>query len=81
MSSNLAWLEFVPDGTARGLYTEVIDLAEIGHLTVQRHTIIEYDNPAQLWRVFDLQGRCVHSSPSRGDCLQWERDNLTGPVN
>jgi hypothetical protein len=61
-----------PDGTVEGLYTEVIDLAAIGRLQIKRASSIEFDNPAQVWRVFDPKGRCVCSSPSRQECLRWE---------
>jgi hypothetical protein len=64
------------DGTVKGLYTEVFDLQEIGLLDVQRGMAIEFDNRDQVWRVFNPYGLSVHDSPSREDCLAWERDHL-----
>jgi len=65
---------FRPDGTITGLYTEIIDLADLGRLIIQRASSIEFDNPCQLWRVFDRNGKCIHASASRNDCLNWEAD-------
>ena len=73
---NTASLEFLPDGTCQGLYTEVIELSCLGKLAIQRLTSVEFDNQTQLWRVLDLQGRCVHTSASRGECLRWEQGHF-----
>jgi len=64
------------DGTVFGLYTEAIDLAALGPLRIERASTIEFDNPSQLWRVFDRRGRCVFSDASRDACLGWEQDYL-----
>ena len=64
------------DGTVCGLYTEAIDLAALGNLRIERASSIEFDNPSQLWRVFDRRGRCVFSDPSREACLGWEQAYL-----
>jgi hypothetical protein len=69
-------LHALPDGTIKGLYTEALDLSTLGSLKVQRAMAVEFDNPAQVWRVLDPFGRCVHDAPSREDCLTWERQHL-----
>lgn len=69
-------LHILPDGTVHGFYTEAINLTALGTLRVERASTIEFDNPAQVWRVFDRRGRCLHSSPSREDCLGWESEHL-----
>lgn len=69
-------LVFTPDGIGRGLYTESIDLSRLGQLSVARATIIEFDNEAQYWRVRDRQGFPMFNSPSREECLDWERQYL-----
>ncbi len=66
------------DGLVEGLYTEAIDLAAIGPLRIERASTVEFDNPAQVWRVFEPKGRCVHSSPSRQECLRWEEQYFSG---
>jgi hypothetical protein len=78
MKTPEASLAFLPDGTVQGLYTEVIELGAIGWLKIKRLSSIEFDHPAQLWRVFDRKGRGVYASPSRRDCLRWEQENLAG---
>ena len=65
------------DGTVRCLCTELIDLAAFGTLKIQRVSTIAFDNSAQVWRVFNRQGRCVYSSPSRAHCLRWEQEYVS----
>ena len=69
-------LTFTPDGSGHGLYTEAVDLDRIGKLSVTRATTIEYDNRAQCWRVYDNTGFAMFNSPSRQECLDWERMHL-----
>ena len=69
-------ITFTPDGLGHGLYTEAIDLGQIGPLVVRRATTIEYDNHSQYWRVKDRTGFCLFNSPSRQECLDWERQYL-----
>jgi len=73
---NTVSLRFLPNGTCRCLYNEVIDLSCLGRLTVNRATVIEFDNPTQSWQVADLSGFCLYSSTSREDCLCWEQKYL-----
>ena len=74
---NSTSLQILEDGTVRGLYTEAIDLTSLGTLHVERASTIEFENRVQLWRVFNRQGRCVYSSPSRTECLRWEQEYLS----
>lgn len=67
----------LPNGTVEALYTEAIELASLGALTIQRAVAIEFDNTTQEWCVFDTFGQCLHSHPSRQSCLDWERNHLT----
>ena len=73
---NAISLRFLPNGTCRCLYTEVIDLSCLGRLTVNRATVIEFDNESQSWQVCELNGFFLYSSPSREDCLRWEQEYL-----
>lgn len=69
-----AVLTFNPDGTAEGLYTEAISLCALGRLSVQRASTIEFDHSTQEWVVRSPEGAELYQSPSRQQCLDWERD-------
>jgi len=69
-------LIFTRDGAGHGLYTEVVDLGLIGPLNVERATTIEFDNTIRYWRVRDRTGFALFNSPSRQECLDWERRYL-----
>ena len=68
-----ATLTFTQQGLAHGLYTEVIDLTQLGRLQVRRATTITFDNRRQVWRVKDRTGFALFTSPSREKCLEWEQ--------
>ena len=69
-------IHFNPDGTGAGLYTELIDLREIGSLEVVRASEIEFNETTQQWEVFDYTGNRVFTDPSREACLRWERQHF-----
>lgn len=59
------------------LYTEAIDLRELGKLQVTRATDIRFDEPSQQWEVHEAASdRVLFSNPSRDECLAWEQLNL-----
>jgi len=63
---------FTPQGQGRCLYTEAIDLSELGKLHIRRATRIEFDNELRAWRVRDMRGFPLYTSPTRQQCLDWE---------
>ena len=73
----LAVIRFLEDGTGEALYTEEIDLQQLGLLEVARATEIEFHDSTQRWEVFDYTGRVVFSAPSRQCCLEWEHEFFT----
>ena len=70
--SESASLVFKPDGTCAGLYTEMIDLTQLGRLQVKRVSNIVFDNEKQAWRVKDERGFPLFTAPTRRQCLEWE---------
>ncbi len=65
-------ITFNPNGAGSCLYTELIDLQQIGRLEVTRATTIEYNNKSQFWEVKNLKGTVLYFSRSRTACLAWE---------
>jgi len=70
-------LTFDSDGLGHCLYTEAIDLQQIGSLEVSRASSIEFNNGSQQWEVKYLNENVLFSDPSRTRCLDWEREYLT----
>jgi hypothetical protein len=66
-------LAFYEDGTARGLFSEQIDLSTIGRLEMARASNVEWNNRWECWQVNDLDGRQLFTAHSREECLKWER--------
>jgi len=71
--SETANLVFKPDGTCAGLYTEMIDLSQLGLLRVKRVSNIVFDNDKHVWRVKDKRGFPLFTAPTRQQCLEWEQ--------
>ncbi|MGB6221549.1 hypothetical protein [Haloferula sp.] len=70
-------LRFNPGGHIDCLYTEAIDLRELGRLHVVRATDIRFDESTQQWDVHDADtGQVLFSHASRNECLNWEQTNL-----
>ena len=63
---------FAGNGEGHCLYTEAIELAAIGRLTIRRATTIEFSETSQQWEVRDAGGALLHTNPSREVCLTWE---------
>jgi hypothetical protein len=74
-------IHFQPDGTGAGLYTEAIDLKQIGRLEMSRASQIEFNPESQQWEVFDFTGHLLFADASRGACLRWERGYFNQPSN
>jgi len=71
-------LRFQPDhGLVGCLYTEAIDLRELGPLKITRATDIRFNDASQRWDVHEASTDSVlFSHPSRSECLAWEQENL-----
>ena len=66
-------------GSARCLYSELIDLRRLGRLRLRRATRIEFNERAQCWDVLPAKraGKALFSAPTRRKCLAWEQANVT----
>jgi hypothetical protein len=70
-------LRFDQKGGVACLYTEKIDLRELGRLHVVRATEISFDQEQQRWEVrCAASGKLLFDDPSRATCLAWEQANL-----
>ena len=69
-------IAFKPDGTAHCLWTEALQLHELGQLQITRATNIEFNNTTQHWEVKDRKGKVRFFSRFRPACLEWEHENL-----
>ena len=76
---NQAVILFDPAGTARCLYSELLDLRRLGRLHLRRATRIEFNEDTQLWDVLPANGAttALFSAPTRSECLAWEQTNIT----
>jgi hypothetical protein len=68
-----AALIITPAGVVECLYTECVDLSQLGKLSVARATDIAFDGASQQWKVRDTAGRELFGHCSRLACLDWER--------
>lgn len=72
-------IAFHPDGTAHCLWTDALPLAELGKLEVRRASEIEFNNDSVMWEV-KIDGKVVHSAPSRAACISWEVETLNAQL-
>jgi len=69
-------ITFDRNGIGSCLYTELIDLAAIGSLQIQRATNIEFNNTTQFWEVKNLKGKVLFFSRSRAVCHALEAEHV-----
>ena len=74
-----AVVTFEPSGQGSCLYTELIDLHELGSLDVHRASFIEFNNKRQVWEVRNHQDRVLFFARQRHVCLAWEQTGLNEP--
>ena len=79
---NKATLLVEPTGEVIGLYTELIPLTTLGHVTTKRATSVEFNEAVQEWQVKEVGcGATYYSHPSRQRCLEWEHKTFSRPRN
>ena len=69
------------NGSVRCVYTEAVDLSEIGKLYIDRASHVEFDNLAQCWVVTWTEASEMRHSDcakflTRTEALQWEEAQL-----
>lgn len=70
-------LRFATSGPISCLYTEKIDLASLGRLSVVRASEINFNRETQQWDTLDARtGQLLFSHESRHECVKWEHENL-----
>lgn len=63
-------------GTVTGLWSDDIPWQDLGHVTCQRLSQVEWDPGRQEWVATDLAtGRVIATSPNRAEVLQAEIDH------
>ena len=72
-----ATITFSSDGNGHCLYTEAIDLKNIGTLQIKRATNIEFNDKNQCWEVRSAKNNGIlFQDASREICLCWEHENF-----
>mgnify|MGYP006971728591 CR=1 FL=1 len=71
-------IDFGPEGSARCLYHELIDLRQLGGLRITRASRLEFNVALQEWEVLPVVADepPLFASASRTACLAWEREHL-----
>lgn len=77
-------VEFLPDGSAVCLYTDALPLADLGRLTMERASNVEWDETDQVWTatlenvlfggVLVIEGREIARHADRGEVIKMEKD-------
>ncbi len=61
------------DGNCKCLYTEHIDLRQLGELHITRATNIEFNHQTMLWEVINENHQRLYTHAYRSECLAWEQ--------
>ena len=69
------------DGSVRCVYTEAVDLSEIGKLYIDRASHVEFDHASQCWTVTWTEASEMRRSDcakflTRTEALRWEEEQL-----
>ncbi|MFN3653408.1 MAG: hypothetical protein ACK47B_27840 [Armatimonadota bacterium] len=64
------------DGVVRGLYTELVDLGEVGALEIERASHVEFNARSQTWEARWTDGQWIGAASTRRRVLELERSEL-----
>jgi hypothetical protein len=74
-------LNVQPGGIVEGLFTEDINLSELGPLHITRSSTIEFNATIQQWEVrVEPSHQRMFTHPSRQACLDWEREHFNAAI-
>jgi hypothetical protein len=65
--------EITPEGNLHGLYTDDVNLFDIGRVTnVHKASNVEFNESKQCWQVLSLDGEVLYENTSREKAVEWE---------
>lgn len=72
-------IEIGVDGVVETLYTDEIDLYEIGVVNnVRRASNVNFNEKEQIWEVVDaITGTIVYTNKNRASAIEWEIQNFS----
>ena len=71
-------MEIDDNGDISCLWTDEVNLFSIGRVTnVRKVSNIEFNENIQQWEVADLNGKILHTNPSREVAIEWEIVNFS----
>lgn len=79
---NIPCVEIDIDGNINTIYTDEIDLYDIGTITnVRRASHVNFDNVKQKWIVIDAQTNDIlHENKSRESAINWEIAHFSNKI-
>lgn len=73
----IATFEINDDGDLCGLYTDDVNLYEVGRLSeVRDASNVEFNHDKQVWEVVLPSGKVVHENKNRTLAIEWEKAHL-----
>lgn len=70
--------EIDENGNLRGLYTDKVNLFEIGRVVgVRKASNVEYNEFLQSWEVVSLDGKVLYTNPNREAAIEWEIEAMS----
>ncbi len=70
----------LPDGTVRTLWNDALALQELGRVSTQRASSVEWDVARQAWVARTPDGRELACSPVRADVIRAEAEALQAVI-